>query len=516
MLLAALACGGHEAIAPETETPPPQGVTISDPHAAVSALTAVTSGRSSISVAADVAYVSAAPGTISNGLVVKINNESLGGTKVTVQIVDGGFDPVPVPAGVGDKLSLTVITVNRDSSAFVVTVPPKRPPVIVRTNPARGRIDVALNQVITAVFSEPVDPRTFEDFAFRLTKNGIPVLTNLSVAADGLSASVTPVALLDPNTSYHVELTAQIRDLEGDPIAQESLDFTTGAPVSPVPSQGPSSVRIVFDRMDGTGTAHLYAMNGDGSDLVQLTTGPFSDTSPSVSPDGKQIAFVRGENVVVMNADGSDMRQVTTAGGMAPRWSPDGTKILFEAGTAIAFGDFKSTGLSVINTDGTGLVELTQASPDRIDGQANWSPDGQKIAFRRWEDLEWHVVWVMNADGSGAHRVGRFDGATIWACWGPIWSAGGKVVFVGPDNGLNMSIFEMNADGSDVGLLARFPNGAFVQRLDDRSVDGKWFSLTMGQLGSSTAKDVYLMTTAGSTLRITNDGRSSSAAFLSR
>jgi hypothetical protein len=460
--------------------------------------------------------VSAEPGTISNGLVVKINNESLGGPKVTAQVIDGGFDPVPVPARVGDKLSLTVITVKRDSSAFVVTVPPKRPPIIVRTNPSKGRIDVALNQVVTAVFSEPVDPRTVEDLAFRLTKNGIPVLASLSVAADGLSASLTPVALLDPNTSYQVELTAQIRDLEGDPLVQQSFDFTTAAPVSPAPPQGPSSVRIVFDRIDGTGAAHLYAMNGDGSDLVQLTAGPSSDTSPSVSPDGNRIAFVRGENVFVMNADGSAIRQVTTAGGMAPRWSPDGTKILFEEGAAIAFGDFKTTGLSVINEDGTGLLPLTVATPDKIDGQANWSPDGQKIVFRRDENLEFDVVWVINADGSGARRLGRPDGNGIWASWGPIWSSEGRILLVGPDNALNMSIFQMNADGSGVGLLARFPGGTYVHRLDDRSSNGSWYSLTVGQLGSSTARDVYLMTTAGSTIRITNDGLSSSAAFLSR
>jgi hypothetical protein len=515
-LSAALACSDRTASGPEngTDPPPPAGFNVSEPGALPATNIASTSGSFSVA-ASKVAFVSAEPGTIPSGLHVKIRDTSSDGPAVAADIVDGGFDPLAIPAQTGDKLEVSVVTFTQEAITYVVSVPPKRPPIIVRTNPAKGRIDVALNQVVTVVFSEPVNPATVSAASIKLLRSGTTIEGTVTVAPDGLSASLAPVALLDPNTVYQVEITTQIRDLEGDPLdAGQTVSFTTGAPVSPTQPSGPSSIRIVFDRIDGTGIAHLYAMNGDGSDLVQLTTGPSSDTSPSVSPDGTHIAFVRAENVVVMNADGSDMHQVTTGGGMAPRWSPDGTKILFEAGTAIAFGDIKSTGLSVINADGTGLVQLTTATPDKIDGQANWSPDGQKIAFRRDENLEFEVVWVINADGTGLQRLGRREGSGTWASWGPVWSSAGRIVFVGPNNALVMSIFGMNADGSAVGLLSSFPSGVFVNKLDDRSADGQWYTLTVGALGSSPAKDVYLLSSAGSAVRITNDGRSSSAAFL--
>src|SRR4029078_13419379 len=39
-------------------------------------------------------------------------------------------------------------------------------------------------------------------------------------------------------------------------------------------------------------TTHIWTMNADGKNLRQLTTGDTSESSPSFSPDGKQILFV--------------------------------------------------------------------------------------------------------------------------------------------------------------------------------------------------------------------------------
>src|SRR6185312_12284081 len=46
-------------------------------------------------------------------------------------------------------------------------------------------------------------------------------------------------------------------------------------------------------------TTHIWTMNIDGKNLRQLTTGETSASSPSFSPDGKQILFVSSK-------DGSD------------------------------------------------------------------------------------------------------------------------------------------------------------------------------------------------------------------
>ncbi len=61
---------------------------------------------------------------------------------------------------------------------------------------------------------------------------------------------------------------------------------------------------------------HVDVMNGDGSGRIELTNTPgVDDTSPSFSPDGRLIAFVRAdgmqEDVWLMNADGSGQVDLT-------------------------------------------------------------------------------------------------------------------------------------------------------------------------------------------------------------
>jgi Tol biopolymer transport system component len=55
--------------------------------------------------------------------------------------------------------------------------------------------------------------------------------------------------------------------------------------------------------------------------------------SPDVSPDGRKIAFVNGDDVWTMNADGSGRRRIVdhAEGSMSWRlaWSPDGRRIAY-------------------------------------------------------------------------------------------------------------------------------------------------------------------------------------------
>jgi Tol biopolymer transport system component len=56
-------------------------------------------------------------------------------------------------------------------------------------------------------------------------------------------------------------------------------------------------------------------MNADGSNPVQLTSGPGDDFTTAWSPDGQKIAFLRNfgngdRSVWTMNADGSDQHRL--------------------------------------------------------------------------------------------------------------------------------------------------------------------------------------------------------------
>ena len=164
---------------------------------------------------------------------------------------------------------------------------------------------------------------------------------------------------------------------------------------------GPNG-KLVFANGD------VYVMNADGSGLKNLTVSTgLGDSDPVWSPDGTRIAWQADAptsgpqyNVYVMYADGTQPRRVTQsvpdcAGAGAPGWSPDGSRIVF---TCRDVND--DAEIWTVNADGsgTGLTRLTNNAVR--DASPTWSPDGSQIAWTSQDEL-----WVMNADGTGQTRL---------------------------------------------------------------------------------------------------------------
>ncbi len=85
-------------------------------------------------------------------------------------------------------------------------------------------------------------------------------------------------------------------------------------------------------------TRIIYTVNPDGSDEKNLTNSPeINDVQPIWSPDGSKIAFLSASeetydfHVFVMNADGTDMINVSNLGVFKDQQacSPDGSHLGF-------------------------------------------------------------------------------------------------------------------------------------------------------------------------------------------
>jgi len=92
-----------------------------------------------------------------------------------------------------------------------------------------------------------------------------------------------------------------------------------------------------YDIAENKGFTDLWLVPVAGGPARQLTSDKASDTQPTVSPDGKWIAFVskRGDDtenqIYVIATDGGEARRVTNlpTGAGVPKWFPDSKRIAF-------------------------------------------------------------------------------------------------------------------------------------------------------------------------------------------
>ncbi|MGH7690783.1 MAG: TolB family protein, partial [Gemmatimonadaceae bacterium] len=107
---------------------------------------------------------------------------------------------------------------------------------------------------------------------------------------------------------------------------------------------------------------------------------------PEISPDGRQIVFVRqGYDVMkdntrsalwIVNSDGTGLRALDGDGKSysSPRWSPDGSRLLFVSNRS------GSNQLWMRWMDSGQEAELTHLA-DQSPGRITWSPDGKSVAL---------------------------------------------------------------------------------------------------------------------------------------
>src|SRR5207249_2926253 len=102
-------------------------------------------------------------------------------------------------------------------------------PLVSSTVPANAATAVALNQTITAAFSEAMDPLTITTATFTLTQGSTDVAGTVSYA--GVTATFNPLSTLAANTTYTATMSTGAKDLAGNALASDFVwSFTTGAP----------------------------------------------------------------------------------------------------------------------------------------------------------------------------------------------------------------------------------------------------------------------------------------------
>lgn len=419
------------------------------------------------------AYVSLLPGTVPGGTTATITDLRTG-TSLQPLMIDGGFDPVAIPAAAGDTLAISVAlqTGGLRVSLAKSVVPASRPPRVVRTSPGKGQTDVALNASIAVIFSEPVDPATVTPTTVRLLKDGQPLAgTVRPLAGSPVGIEFVPANPLSAATVYELVLSQQIADLTGDRLeAQATAGFTTAA-TGVIPASGDLAFTVqpseVFSR--AVMFPHLQVTVRDATGAIDLTstdtvTVSLGNNPGNASLTGWTSAVVEhgvanfGGTAVSSPASGYTLTaragaRTGTSGAfnvLANPWQPKSLPSTFRyypAATAVNGVLYLIGGLG---TDDWVTLDLTYATVEAYDPATNlWrirapmpTPRGQ-LGIGVVDGIIYAVGGSTEA-GVALATVEAYDPATdTWTTRAPLATAraglgvgvvNGKIVAVGGDN----------------------------------------------------------------------------------
>ncbi len=174
-------------------------------------------------------------------------------------------------------------------------------------------------------------------------------------------------------------------------------------------------------------------------------------TAPSLSPDGKKVAFALAEDgnvdICVMNLDGSDFLRLTRhqAVDTNPSWAPGGRSILFTS---------DRTGTPQIyrmDSDGLNLVRVTRQNPYNDGGV--WNPRYDYMAYVSRFDNDFDI-FVMDLQTGDNYRVTNRQGSNE----NPHWSPDGEQLCFTSNRGGSWQIYAINKDGTNLRQITRSGN----------------------------------------------------------
>lgn len=199
--------------------------------------------------------------------------------------------------------------------------------------------------------------------------------------------------------------------------------------------------RIAFVRKIN-GTADIYTINFEGSDLRQITDYNSLTLSPRWSRDGRFIAFTsyreNNPELYIRDLINGSTRKLSYYKGLnlPGSWSLDGTRLLV---TLSRDGNQEIYDMNV----GNGLLQrLTRDFA--IDVSPVRSPDEQRVAFVSNRDGS-PQIYIMNANGGSVRRLTYTGTYNTSPAWSP---KGRRIAYEGLVNG-RFQIFIIDSEGGD-------------------------------------------------------------------
>ena len=205
-------------------------------------------------------------------------------------------------------------------------------------------------------------------------------------------------------------------------------------------NRGIASTKIAFVA-SRTGKKEIYTCDADGSNVVQLTHDGAISVAPSLSPDGRRLAYTGYQSGY------ADVYEIDLGSGARSRiikfpgtnsgaaFSPDGGRI------AVTLSKDGNPELYVTSSSGGGARRLTRTPG--VESSPTWSPDGNEIIYSS-DDRGGPQLYRISASGGSGRPLSTGHNY----CTEPNWSPDGKkVAFNTRGGGFQVSILDLAGGG---------------------------------------------------------------------
>jgi dipeptidyl aminopeptidase/acylaminoacyl peptidase len=280
------------------------------------------------------------------------------------------------------------------------------------------------------------------------------------------------------------------------------------------PRWTPTGDRLAFLATGANAKPQIFVMPMSGGDAVQITKSATGIQQFSWRPDGLMIAFAAADEAAkkigeerfndsfevgnddflvreaplpthlwVVPSDGGEPRRLTSGSWTLPishppsspaspiAWSPDGKSIAFVMVETPHSGDNDRSTLQILNISTGEFHSLTGRA--KHEGYPVFSPDGSRIAYwfpRDGQSKNVNEIFVVPSSGGEGKNVTRAIDRNMQRA---IWTADGKSLLVGANDGTTVSLWIQPLDGAArrVPLGKACPSSAF------------WVDVAMGRNG---------------------------------
>ena len=206
--------------------------------------------------------------------------------------------------------------------------------------------------------------------------------------------------------------TAATQSVTAQTVAEQTVPMQTAPPQTvpatptlPAPRKRERTIALVGIAavlLVGSLIASRY-LTGGGPEFEiaitrQLTNESGLEITPAFSPDGKMLAYAAGQpgrtSIMVRQVSGGEA--IRLANGLAPQWSPDGSKLVY----------VDTAGIATVPVFGGTPQRLVRNPENQYSVSPVWSHDGKFLAYAQVRAIGgFGTIWIANADGSAPRKI---------------------------------------------------------------------------------------------------------------